>query len=193
MIYRSIQIIGNELNRYYEDNYGNTGAKFAMIDNIAHADGGGGAGAGDSKLSVMITLVNTEEEKTLKNQSVYIREGEQMKKTKPLIYLNLFLLFACADDAYEEALKKIDIVAEFFQHHYVFTPGAGRVDRITVEMVSLSLEQQNHIWGMLGGKQAPSLMYKLRLAIIDKAKADDVEVVRTIGIEPGKFPAPSPV
>jgi Pvc16 N-terminal domain len=176
MIHRSIQIIVNELNA----SQGEAGPDFAMMANIAHADGGTGASSGDIKSAVVVTLVNIEEEKTLKNQPVYVRDGDQVQKIKPLIYLNLLLLFSCADDAYEEALKKMDVVVGFFQANHVFTPGAGRVERMTVEMVSLSLEQQNHLWAILGSKQLPALLYKLRLVIVDKAVPEDASVVRAI-------------
>jgi hypothetical protein len=37
-----------------------------------------------------------------------------------------------------------------------------------VELYSLSLEQQNQLWGSLGAKYLPSAIYKVRLVVIDR-------------------------
>jgi hypothetical protein len=181
MIAESINIVAKALNDYCTVNYpGRFPGGFVQVNNVARVDGGGGANADEIQSSMLLTMVNIEEEKTLKNQPVYLRRDDRVEKIRPLIHLNLALLFSCADGNYGEALKRLDIVAEFFQQQNVFVPGAGRVERITVEMMSLTFEQQNHLWGILGSKQHPALLYKLRLVIIDKAAPQGAGVIEAI-------------
>jgi len=38
--------------------------------------------------------------------------------------------------------------------------------KITMELYTLTFEQINHLWGSLGGRQAPFAMYKARLIMV---------------------------
>ena len=41
------------------------------------------------------------------------------------------------------------------------------VDRLIFEMTSLDFHELSHIWGHLGGKYLPSVVYKMRMIIVD--------------------------
>ncbi|SFF52032.1 uncharacterized protein DUF4255 [Sunxiuqinia elliptica] len=135
-----------------------------------------------SKLAM--TLVNIEEERIMKNQNLY-RETPQgtIAKTDPKVMVNLYVLFSSnfGDDefAYRESLKFIAYVIHFFQSHSLFTPTAypelgEQIDKLTVELFSLSFEQQNNLWASLGAKLMSSVMYKVKLLAIydDNIKMD---------------------
>ena len=47
-------------------------------------------------------------------------------------------------------------------------PRRTEIERLVVELYSLNLEQQNHLWGYLGGKYLPSVVYKVRLVRIQE-------------------------
>ena len=55
--------------------------------------------------------------------------------------------------------------------------------QLHLEMFSLSFEQLNHLWGSLGGKQWPSVLYKVRLVKITEnritAQGPLIEEVQT--------------
>jgi Pvc16 N-terminal domain len=150
------------------------------IGNIAMLGDNNGAGNVNLRDGVILTVVNIEEERTLKNQSVYVREGAEMKKQRPAIHLNLNILFSAGDNDYLMALRRIDRILVFFQQNNVFIPTSGRVERVTVELVSLSFEQQNHLWGILGSRQLPSVLYKLRLVMIQESEQKPGPVVTEI-------------
>jgi hypothetical protein len=53
--------------------------------------------------------------------------------------------------------------------------------RFTMELYTLTFEQINHLWGSLGGRQVPFVMYKLRLVgITDKAIVREVPLITEI-------------
>ena len=47
-------------------------------------------------------------------------------------------------------------------------PDLDPIEYLIVELYSLSFEQQNQLWASLGGKYMPSVVYKVRLVVIDK-------------------------
>lgn len=119
-----------------------------------------------------ITLINIEEEASLKNKNPYQKIDEQnIAKINPPVYLNLYVLisayFGDTEENYKEALKNLARVIRFFQGKPVFnhqnSPDIDpAIEKILVEMVSLSFEQQNNLWSSLGGKYLPSVIYKIR-------------------------------
>ncbi|MCY7327045.1 MAG: DUF4255 domain-containing protein, partial [Saprospiraceae bacterium] len=87
-------------------------------------------------------------------------------------------------------LKRISKVVLFFQRKNVFTPenvGANLVfptevgvEKIILDLFTLNFEQINHLWGVLGGKYMPSVLYKLRIVAIQNAKLDETATVKEI-------------
>jgi len=127
---------------------------------------------------IVITLVKTEEEYALKNQPNHRRNpvSGNLEYANPPIYLNLYLLIAANVTDYEVALSFLSRIISYFQHQNVFNetntiaPPGGFVPEtfnFNLSMISPSLEQLNHIWGVLGGKIIPSVLYKLQLQQIE--------------------------
>lgn len=150
------------------------------IGNVAMIGESNSAGGTNLREGVIITVVNVEEEKTLKNHPVYVREGDDVKKYRPTIHLNVYVLFSSAESDYERGLVWIDKVLIFFQKYNVFVPPVGKVERVTMELVSLSFEQQNHMWAIMGSKYLPSVLYKLRLIVVQESDPDGGKVVKEI-------------
>jgi len=179
MIAETIQFICDEINDYY-----NMPQPFVAMSNVAHLED---ANSGISKENVIATLVNIEEEKTLKNGSHYVIDDDKLKKRNPTIFLNLYVLFTCGHGVHYDALKNITKVIKFFQRKSVFTtenspppngfPADALVSKIIVDLFTLNFEQINHLWGVLGGKYTPSVLYKIRIvAIQDSALQDSPEI-----------------
>lgn len=186
MIADTIKYLVDEINRVY----GNAlGQDFVVLGNIARLDVSSSAGSADLSSGVVLTLVNLEEEKTLKNSPYYVKpadSSEGMQRRNPPIHLNLYLLFSCAEDDYFQAVSKIDRIAVFFQVKNVFTsemasvPFPDRMDKLIVDLFSPNFEQINHLWGILGGKQLPSVIYKARLVEIQESVLRPVDIVREV-------------
>ncbi len=166
MIFEAIELIRTELETYIR--------LFAPPTTV---DMGGTADMFETTSTgkVILTLVNMEEEQTLKNTSPYYRNalgGFDVKN--PPVFLNLFVLITVNHTTYSTALKILSWAVQCFQgkNHFTLanTPEAmldtdPQVSslRVTVDLCSLSFEKVNQLWGTLGGKQLPFVLYKMRV------------------------------
>jgi hypothetical protein len=137
-----------------------------------------------------LTLVNVEEERVLKSQTTaVVDEAGRVSHLNPEIKLNLYMLVTANFTNYPTALEHLSAVIRFFQAKSVFTsknspllPDA--ISKLMAELYTLSLEQQNHLWGALGSKYMPSVLYRLRLlAIQEGLKSDDQMPTMVINFE----------
>lgn len=178
MLIQTVSYLANELNRVL--NNGDNTPKY-VVDNVAHLEKDN-----TNQEKVLLTVVNIEEEKTLKNDPFYVRkndpqDGVQIEKRNPTVFVNLYLLISCSDK-YENALGRIGGVMEYFQGKNVFTADTAdpadkypsKIEKIILDLYSLNFEQVNHLWGVLGGKYVPSVLYRLRLVPIQANRRDKV-------------------
>jgi hypothetical protein len=181
MIYEVLQILSDEVNNYFTSQSMGTPVH---MDNIAMIEQDQTDPNIDFRDSVLMTLLNMNEEKTLKNFPNIKQEANQVIYQNNKINLNLFILFSANRNTYARSLKDISKIVEFFQGKRLFTQAnsnynrsnvamAGVQDfRFTVELYTPSFEELNFIWGALGGKQYPSALYKLSM----------IEIVRDANI-----------
>ena len=148
---------------------------FIQLANIAWNDSEtpGGANGANTPSNAFITLVNIEEDRISKTPDNFVRQDNSTIYKNPKIYLNLYVLFAVNLSSYTESLKRLSFIIQFFQYQSVFTslssPGlpAG-VEKIILDLNTLSFQDMNNLWGILGSKYLPSVMYKLRLISISE-------------------------
>ena len=122
---------------------------------------------------IIFSLVNIEKETGVYPPQVLSRTASSNTGTLafPPIALNLMLLFAANTDDFKEGLKLLSKVVEFFQVNRVFdkqfsTSLPSGINKLTFEMVSLDFQALSHLWGCIGSKYIPSVIYKLRLISI---------------------------
>ena len=123
--------------------------------------------------SITITLVKIEKE-TFVNKSNTIYKDVGYGVSIPSLNINLFLQFAAYNKDYGEALKQLGYVLSYFQSHPVLTaqstprltePG---VDKLIFEIVNYSHQELSNLWSQLSAKYIPSVVYKMRMIIIDE-------------------------
>ncbi len=137
-----------------------------------------------------ISLVNIEEESIGKTQKAYLeQENGSRVKTNPDIKLNLYLLFVARFGQYTMSLKAISHVVSFFQSRNVFKRSEfpamdDSLDKLIFELQTMNFEQMNHLWGAVGAKYMPSVLYKMRMLTVkeDEIKGD-VMPIKEIDIE----------
>lgn len=175
MIYETLQILKEQLEKFFE----NEGLdKNIVLENISlHESGDDNA----SKIAgkVVFTLLNLEEETTLKNARAVRVVNNTSEYKNPPIHLNIYLLISANCDTYEKSLRSISKTIEFFQSKKVFTSANTVYNRTNVafdvfesfkfilELYTPSFEELNHVWGTLGGRQLPSVLYKIQLIQIE--------------------------
>ncbi|WP_109302606.1 DUF4255 domain-containing protein [Aquimarina sp. AU474] len=171
MIFQVLQIIKEEVNDYFEDDNPVELANIATVD-IGDND--------DADADIILTLINIDEEPTLKNIPNYKIEGTSVSYMNPKVNVNLYVMFSANNSRYTESLKSLSQIIAFFQGKNVFTHANSNFNRDDADMQDLgnfkfitelytpSFEQLSYIWGILGGKQYPSVLYKIRLLEIER-------------------------
>jgi len=138
---------------------------------------------------VILSLVNIEEERMLKNPEKFTRVDDHFVQRNPKVHLNLYCLFAANKSKYNEALKYLSFVIQFFQFRNVFNHTSDpsldqNIEKLIMDLYTINFEQINHLWGTLGGKYLPSALYKMRLITIDEAFTEaEGELIRKVSIE----------
>jgi hypothetical protein len=170
----AITLLLAQLNEYIAQADGSPGAPSqAVLGNIAQLDRQ--EVATELENHIVLSLVNLEEERALRNgkTATPLATGDVAYRNRP-IHLNLFLLFTANYRNYGTALRRLAQVLTFFQGKQRFTfgnspnlPQAGIADFLLVmDLLSLSFEEVNHLWGFLGTKQSPFAIYRGRLVVI---------------------------
>jgi len=191
MIDQAFILLCNELQSYINVKDASVNV---IIDNIGLLE----TSKGDTLTNnIVITLVNVEEESTLKNQPAAKRPyHSHAVYQNPAIFLNLYVLFTSnyTGNDYKLALKRLSYIIQFLQSKNSFSTASsvtgGALDlaqdgiaelKFTMELYTLTFEQINHLWGSLGGRQIPFVMYKLRLVgISERAIVREVPLIEEI-------------
>jgi len=175
MLFKALSLISSQLNEFIEPL---SGDKEVIIGNIALHEL---PDQNQLKDKIIISLINLEEEATLKNYSHNKKNGGNVSYFHSPVHLNLHLLFtANYPQAYDTALIRLSSIIRFFQHRNSFDiqsaqPLPDTVDitdpddiemLLKIELCTLTFEQINYLWGTLGGKQMPFVLYKARLVTI---------------------------
>ncbi len=184
MIASSLEYLVKEMNAIYEGTNPSVGVPFVVLKNVAPVNNEPEMGEGN----VYLTLVNIEEEKTLKNGPIYAQKNGGISKQNPTIYLNLYLLFSSTEAPYSKDIDNISKLIYILQSKQVFTPensliGASfpvNVEKIILDLFTLNFEQLNHLWGILGGKYQPSVLYKARLFAVQASNLGPVATIEEI-------------
>lgn len=147
---------------------------FIQLANIAWNDTETQSTNGNASPSnAFLTLVNIEEDKVSKSPENYVRQDSNLIYKNPKVYLNLYILFAVNLSSYSESLKRLSFIIQFFQYQNVFTPLANPglpagVEKLILDLNTLSFQDLNNLWGILGSKYLPSVMYKIRMITISE-------------------------
>lgn len=189
MIDVAFKFISSELNQYLNNKLSLDVASKdpVVLGNISKLSEA--AANNDLEEKVILTLVNLEEERILRNPEKFTRVEDRLEQRNPKIFLNLYCLFAVNKSKYSEALKYLSFVIQFFQHRSVFNHITDpllddKIEKLLLELYTINFEQTNHLWGTMGGKYFPSALYKMRLITIDESfKEAEGEMITRVSIE----------
>ncbi|TDD96014.1 DUF4255 domain-containing protein [Flavobacterium cellulosilyticum] len=161
-----------------------------------------------SKTPIVLSIVNIEEDRTQKNQSVYLNDTNDntniLRYKQPTQHLILSLLFSSYNkdlSKYLDGIDKLKTIISYFQQNnsfYYKNDDSEMIEyatfltktdieqakyiKITMELVSLSMEQLNQMWSYLGSKYMPSVLYKMRLCSIQSTTTIQEKVIQTVKI-----------
>lgn len=184
MISHALTVVVNELNKHLSDEYDVAG-NVVGLGNIAEGlvkSGNNSASEGVPREMLILSMVNIKEEKSLKNLPNQVRDDSRLKiiYENPPVFLNAQILIAATHGNYTGALLMLSRAIRFFQYKKVFTqdnvfPASISTSqplkaldqletfKLIFDLYSPSMEEVNHMWGTLGGKQYPFAMYMMRM------------------------------
>lgn len=189
MITKALNLILSEINQYIPPV---AGSEQVILGNIAFNES---PDQNQLQNQIVASLVNIEEESTMKNGAFHRTGVSSVEYFEPPVNLNLYILFSCNYDNYTMSIDRLSEVVKFFQHRKaislatagVIPAGFDPTDPVdasiylTPEFYTLTFEQINHLWGSLGGKQMPFIMYKIRLVTLtERASAGDGPLIQEI-------------
>ena len=174
MIYETLEIVKDQVSKYLEQK--TTDANLVVLENVSKYEDPDINTMSDK---VVLSLLNIEEEISLKNNpNIKVKIGETIYKNAP-VNLNVFALFSANRNTYTRSLTAISFIIEFFQSKKIFTqtntplnptiPALENIKefRFIAELYTPTFEQLNYIWGTLGGKALPSVLYKISVVKIE--------------------------
>jgi len=159
--------------------------------------------------AIVLSIVNIEEDKTLKNQSLYkaipkppeeqITKIDRYKKpAQNLIFSILFTAYNSDNTMYADSIDKLEQVMRYLQNNNVFyyndnmgfkeqdevsSEQIKESDKIIIDLISLKTDQLNQMWSYLGAKYMPSCLYTLRLVHLQKETTITETIVKHVKIQ----------
>lgn len=158
MIYSAVTSISDLVNDYFERRFGQSEEK-VVVSNIVNPDGSMAVTEPDK---IILSLINLQQET--------VGQKNHSSGTYRPINMNLYLLFSASfnDGNYPEGLRYLSGVISYFQGTKVInhqnTPDLdNNIEKLTFEIVNQDLQNLSHLWGTIGGKYLPSILYKVRM------------------------------
>lgn len=122
--------------------------------------------------SVTMLLYNIEQEALLRQGDPFARVTDDgaAQRVQPNINLNLSVLFVANFRQYEHGLFFLSSLIQYFQannylNHQNTRKLHAAIDRLVIELTSLSMSQQSELWGMLRSGYLPSVAYKVKTLV----------------------------
>ncbi len=142
------------------------GLKDPVLSGVAAPDG---AILHEIEDRIAITLVNVQTVSALASGSRFSPgSGKSPGRLSPALNLDLYLLVSAQFRDYPTSLKCLSMVLEIINNHPVHTRQSApelppAVESLSLELMSLNLNELSSVWTTLGAKYRPSVIYKARL------------------------------
>jgi hypothetical protein len=142
MILHALNIVMKELDKHLSDTYGSSSTSPQVgLGNIAE-----GIGTDQGKVPrdmLILTMVNTKEEKSLKNLSNHVRNDITLTVSyeNPPVYLNFLILITATHSDYRIALLSLSRAISFFQHKNVLTQDNVDPGSLIINIPTIAIDQ----------------------------------------------------
>ena len=167
MIDQALNLVSDRLNAHLSALFG-VSEDLVAIGPLSDAEGKPTA---ESRNRLTLFLTNIAQDSVPRGARP--RSSVQLGKAPPF-HLDIYFMLASGHDPeiYGEGLKLISAALMFFQTNPVMTPQLvpempTGISQLTVEISNLRVEEVGQLWGNLGGRYVPSVMFKMRSVMID--------------------------
>jgi hypothetical protein len=168
----------------------NTGSKAGDVqeDQVVFPVGQGTDTVNFKLGAISVIMINLEQDNVLRAPDLYSRTllDGTVQQVQPEIRLHLYILFVAHYQQYEDALRNLAAIIQYFQTHRLFTQQdapelSETIEQLVVELVTLPFSELNEIWGALRVPYRPSVLYRVKLvAFHDKAPQEAPQVTDKI-------------
>ncbi len=158
--------VSNQLEGYIKNRLGSNYETPILINKLINEDG---SSTLTNANSIVLTLVNIQQE------NIMSRVGSNEGGSRP-IHLNLYVLFsACFTAKYLDSFDYLSAVLHFFQTNPVLNHSNSpeldpSVSKLTFEIENLDTAAMSQLWGAMGTKHLPFILYKIRMVTIHEEK-----------------------
>lgn len=164
MIDQALACITKELDSYLQAK-ANTGPGQVVLDRLV--DDNGRWAIPDDSVGLMLVNVQLDRDSRPAPTAGPLELGGPAA-AQPALNLNLSVLVAAQSREYHAALTHLSHVLAFFNARPFFTraryPALGPgVESVEVTHEPLGFEQLDHLWSFVGGRQVPSVLYRVRV------------------------------
>jgi Pvc16 N-terminal domain len=178
MIDKAMTFIVGELNNVLLARF-QSSENLVVLSSVSNPDGTLPAGIENK---ILLSLINVEREPAANSGNWPARSGnwpakggsESFGRVSPPLSLNLLLLITASFASnYGEALRFLASVMGFFQGKPSFnaqnSPSfPAEMEKLSMELVNLSIQEINNVWAILGAKYMPSVVYKMRMLVLQE-------------------------
>ena len=176
MIDKVLKCIEEDINDYFRVKLPNTtnNENKIVLSNIVNSEGVIAIQGSDK---VILSLYNIEKEPVLNNGGT-VNSSFSGGSNGPL-NLNIYILFSAyfSSGNYAQGLMFISYIIGYFQKKNAYTrsntPALVQLDtnveKLIFEITTLNTDQTNSLWGALGTKLMPFVMYKVRTLSFDES------------------------
>jgi len=166
MIYETLHSIAQELNKHLKNTF-LIKEDCAILNAILNQDG---TIPEHCLNKIVLTLVNLEHDSNTPRSPIYQGGGGDYKELYTPFNFNLDVLVTSLfeNKNYDEGLKFLSQALYFFQGKPVFTPENtphmnGDIRQVSMELIRLSYHEEHSLWGAMGARYMPSVLFKIRL------------------------------
>jgi Pvc16 N-terminal domain len=172
MIDKAMAFIIAELNNVLLARF-QSNENLAVLSSVSNPDGTLPSGIENK---IVVTLINVERDPSANSGTWPVRPlNEGFARTSPPLSLNLLVMVTASFASnYSEALRFLGSVMGFFQAKPSFnaqnSPAfPAEMERLSMELVNLSIQEINNVWAILGAKYMPSVVYKMRMLVLQES------------------------
>ncbi len=170
MIQAAISHLAERLNEFLARGLG-LSEDIVVVSHLVEQDGSVVPGV-TNKLVLFLTNIEKEAAAGLSPATHF--GGIQTGRRAQPVNLNLYLILAAnfTGSNYPEALKMISAAILFFQRNPIFdrqsSPGLDRrIEKLVLDIENMGRQDLSNLWGGLGAKYLPSVLYKMRMLTFD--------------------------
>ena len=130
----------------------------------------------DQSDKIILSIVNIERETAMGISAPYRNtKNNTVQQTSPPWYLNIYIMVAAvfSSKRYLESIQILSDSISFLQQNSILKlPDQGT---ITLEPVTISMQELSNIWSILGGHYYPSILCKARIISFDGTEIKDIK------------------